>query len=776
MIYWEFPPPKTPEYARLKRDTTLDYGVYTAILTFGCVLLLPLASSAAATATHSRTLNLWWPVRALHRSHRCRAAIRTVLHHYTVIKILLFWGSVLAVLSLKDTRRDLGLLGARLGRVLAIALTPVLFLTLRPLPLPNTLYLLLLPLHKWLLRIVVLQAALHTAVYACIYTHQRTWWKIWKPENLHGVAAMFGFACIALTLLLPVRRWLYRVFYINHYLWTWVVVVCLHFHARPGIPHFTAMNVAILVAQIAYRLLLSSTTHVEVHDILPNLELVVFPTSALACVGNQPAAHVRLAEHLRLWIRRALLQAVPLYHPYTVALLPLDRDQKLVVRKSRFRIRSSNRYTIAGVYLPRLGFIHPKKWVPGAPAPNHRFFGGQLPFNMLMDIRALRVLLVVGGSAISVALPILRVLTYNGIDTRLMWVIRDINDVKILRHFNVLGDCIEVYVTGDYPTNAGSQPRLRSAFEMNAQPPSQLDSAPEFRDVEADPMDSGVLDSDTLRPHTPPQETLSPRSGSVLPRTPRTPRRLMLVPNLLPHPTGTPLQLGDLARVGVDREYQLEDVDVDLDPEECGFDDLTDVTGVAGGETYGEVDFTAAYSANVPRYTPLEARSKSLGNIGGFGKASFAQFPAVPLSDSPSDTQPLLGKPSVTWGSTEAVRHKALVVSSQARHDFGPLPLLLRRHIPDGTKVLRGRPKLDGHTHHWCVNTSCSGPVLGADGDAVCCKDARSQEDLAEQARAEDERRRNCWVVAAGPGGLVSNVELWARDHGFNFHEESFSI
>ena len=94
--------------------------------------------------------------------NRRMTSIRIILGKFGLLVLLIY-------LTLAETNHDLTYLVKRLGRV-AVALLPIsYFLTLRPSPLPQTLYLQLLPMHKILTRLVVLFVTLHAFIYVYIY-------------------------------------------------------------------------------------------------------------------------------------------------------------------------------------------------------------------------------------------------------------------------------------------------------------------------------------------------------------------------------------------------------------------------------------------------------------------------------------------------------------------------------------------------------------------------------------------------------------------------------
>lgn len=351
---------------------------------------------------------------------------------------------------------DLVYLAKRLGRLSVVSLPTVFFLTLRPSPLPNTLYLSLLPIHKWLSRAVVLLAVLHTIIYLGYFQVKNTWEKTWKLENIYGWIPLLGFLLITVTSLLPMRDRHYVFFFFNHYFWSWVIVILLPLHVRPvQTTYANTINVCLLLYQIIYRLrriaVSSSASSFVVKDVSPNLACVEFPNTLITEKAINPGAHVRITNYHPNALVRLYKEMIPNYHPYTLVSLPQDRTQKLIVRKGAFQWKNNRKYKVFGAFDPKLNFIK------STNIPGEHFSLSKVK----MDAR--KILVVVGGSAISFAIPILRVLNYHGIPIKVVWVIRDLRDIAILQEFEgyLHGDDMEIFVTGGITSN--ESPSLMSA-------------------------------------------------------------------------------------------------------------------------------------------------------------------------------------------------------------------------------------------------------------------------------------------------------------------------
>ncbi|GME79947.1 unnamed protein product [Ambrosiozyma monospora] len=421
----------------LRRKLTTRYGYITFIITILFVLLIPYFNII------TRKLFFGIYSRIVRRIKVSRFRNNFFLLNLPIIKTIMFWSLVLGLLSLLQTYHDAQFIAARVGRVATYCLPSILFLTLRPSPLPHTLYLSLIPIHKWLSRIVVLQSLLHTLLFIALFLKRNTVKKIWKTDNLYGIVAMLAFTAIFVTSLPTIRRACYNIFFINHYIFTWVAVITLYFHVRPGIPYLTALNCFLLFLQMGYRFWITKSTTIEATQVSSNMVIVSIPNESIAHKSGLPGCHIRMIEFDERNYFKQLWKnvMVPIQHPFTVATLPIDSTQKLIVRKGNFKLDSNKKYLITGLFLPHLHFMKP------LPSPNPN------PKSLLFNTKVKKCLIVVGGSAISFALPILRTLSYNGAMVKIIWVIRDHEDLKVLDDFKntlVNDDCIDIFITGGY--------------------------------------------------------------------------------------------------------------------------------------------------------------------------------------------------------------------------------------------------------------------------------------------------------------------------------------
>ncbi|KAI5951195.1 FRE8 [Candida jiufengensis] len=732
--YFHFPKGKTKEYSDLRNYTTYKYGQITTFLLIIYILAIPVynyikihnyrskfhylktfysklnyyiihdyqPNCSNASLKEKIVTNLAITIKAI--------AFKILLHYSTIIQ-LTFWIFFLSTLSLVDIYHgDLIFLAKRLGRVCANCLPTVLFLTLKPSPLPNTLYLTLIPIHKWLSRLIIIQAVIHTIIYLFYFNFTDTWFKMWKMENVFGWIALLGFLIIIITSLSNFRAKFYRVFYFLHYSCTWIIVGTLQIHIRPD-PYtfYTIANCSILFAQILYRLHLtrvSTKSEVKVIDVSPNLSLIEFPNSLIAKPAIAPGAHIRITNYSSSIFVRIWKQLIPNYHPYTLVSLPQDRDQKLIIRKSNFQIYNNHRYLITGSFDPHLLFINYKQ---PKNSNNKKFSLSKL------HVEAKRVLIVVGGSAISFALPILRVMNYHGVPTKVVWVIKDFRDVLILKYFDgyIHGDDFEIFITGN---------ETFQQDKLQRKPISNL-------------------------------YTSIPKKSSL--------------PSLhydLENETTPLLNQSNDQITSLNKENQIENVDIGVNSDDEN-DDNSDCTQnnetFCSRQTYNELDDILDDDINSLDHesTTNDQNEIDINAIEDGDDEDQNELPNQPHhSRKSSMNEPF----NPTYGTNSTDQIKSWI------HQFKDLTTNLKLN----KKIYKGRPKLNYRYYNWCINegfTQCSGPVEDENHNLVCCRDLPRNKIVQEDINCE-----KIWVIGAGPLKLVENVKLWSSENGLKFHEEAF--
>lgn len=639
---------------------------------------------------------------------------KSPFYHNQSFHQCVFWTMVVLVPTLYDSNKDLLQITKRMGRISVALMPPLLFLTLRPSPLPDTLYLSLIPIHKWISRVVVVESLLHTVFYLWYMADNNTLFKLKKLANVYGVIAMVLFFLIAITSLKKIRRMHFRFFYFVHYISTWATVILLHFHARPGVPYYTTMNCAILISQIAYRLYHTKLTTITRVEISQSLSLVEFPVEDLSIKPILPGSHIRINKHHKNWLKRWFLFLIPLQHPFTVASLPTDLTVRLVIRNGRFQLVSNEKYYVTGVFNPRLTFMSKPKMpslrrstsrfsllakfgVRQTPNPFHLNAGPLSLSPLAFNTNVRKVLMCVGGSAISFALPLLRILKFNGVNVRLIWVSRDINDLKLLNHFKFNFDGMQIYISG----LSGNENEIEIDY---------IDSYSDYPDEQHDAMLSSTVASTSYQ---------SQRTDD------------------------TPL----LSKFSNDRDNSLS--------KSKGYGTLRRAGSLGCLQCVGEIDpndeidFTQAFSARKHK------SSKSHENLNFCGV-----HPSASLTHGNVFRKPSIIEPPTIGHSTLSSKE---VTNDGDRVEFEVSDSKLK--IPSGIQVFFGRPTLDDSDYAWCLQRECD---LESDVDPGC--------HLKDHANTEVDDLAQVAVIAAGPPGLIETTRRFATDGGLHYHEEAFAV
>lgn len=503
----------SPVYKQLRKSSTRKWGYVTLILSLLSMILLPLYYR------YSGSFRRWLTIPA---SRKLRL-VNLFSRHSSTIRIIIFWLAFTIAVTFPNTYHDLLFISKRLGRVSAALLPTVFFLTLRPCPLPM-LYLNLVGIHKWLSRIVVLQALIHALIYLAYFGHSGTIFKAYNVPNLFGWLALFGFFLIGLTSIFPVRRANYRFFYINHYLTSWAIIILIHLHSRPPAKLITALNGFILTYQIYLRFTNTSLVRISVKDLSDSLEIVDIDLSQISSAWYEFKQSVMPCSHLRIqkkfknpFVNVFYRYFCPLAHPFSIASLPSDKSLLLVVRKLKFDLNNHDQYYITGNYEPDFEFLSYNRYkYRRGTSTIKKFFSSLcappvLPVSRLSDsiisltsryeIAASRVLMIIGGSGISVALPLLRILSIRGVPSKIIWVIKDARDLLIFKTFkNIDIHSMEIYLTNrtyNFNTMDAGRLRLDKLFERIDGETSQEVDFTSFK-PRADTKNS------TLDPSTPP--------------------------------------------------------------------------------------------------------------------------------------------------------------------------------------------------------------------------------------------------------------------------------
>lgn len=332
---------------------------------------------------------------------------------------------ILLFVGIHDFSRHYSALLKRMGRV-SFCLIPLdVILAFRPSIYGNASYLEQIPLHKWLLRLIIAGSSVHGMGYLIKWlVEKRFWHQVLRWANFAGVIPMIFALVLVFVSSRPIRTRVYGFFYIWHNLSVLAFVAFIIPHARPGVLDVAIFTLAVLAVQ-AY-LKLSNT-----HD-LPKLSIVdkdelLLRVLKLARPSSYPTEW-SAGSHLRLSYRRSLVKFWLLpSHPYTVASLPPDNSITLIVKKTfRFQVYSSLEYTISTPYM-------------SLPPPFFR--------------SAENIHIICGGSGISMGIPLLRYFAMNSsVVCNMTWCIRNRNDAYVLDELTMPNKPVSVYVTGSGST------------------------------------------------------------------------------------------------------------------------------------------------------------------------------------------------------------------------------------------------------------------------------------------------------------------------------------
>lgn len=401
---------------------------------------------------------------------------RTFKLPWSKLGMLIWTGSIIWMIFV-ETHEDLVYFVKRLGRVSVALMPPMYLLTLRPSPLPRTFYLQVIPMHKWLSRVVVAMSALHGVLYTYIYYDQGTLSKLKKLANVYGIVALLCFIIMAYTGWYWFRRSHYEPFYAFHVVSAWACVFLVYAHSRPPANGYMAMCLACLLLQGLFRAWCSARTRLYVQYVSSTLFMIDIPKSQLPSRFWKwsPAAHVRLSGMLAnplTWVQSS--------HPYTIASLSDDPTLRLIVRPGDYKLKMRRDYAIFG----------PQRSMP-------KYLENQVRQRMVR-----RVLFVIGGTGIAFGAPLMRYLQLYGIETHVIWAIRDPYDARVLPslklHKNALEGRIEIYFTGEPPES-----KTYNGLEDSNLLISASDFCDDYDTTASTPSSRRVLRDDVLRQYAP---------------------------------------------------------------------------------------------------------------------------------------------------------------------------------------------------------------------------------------------------------------------------------
>ncbi|GMM50209.1 putative ferric-chelate reductase [Starmerella bacillaris] len=400
------------------RNTNGKWGFLAFVVSVALLILVVLGNSVLA------------PIFYIVMNER-PSKIRNRLLHFPWLKFSLWIFTIIMTIFLLVETNDFNLrtISKRLGRF-CVALMPSLYLvTIYPSPLPRSFYLQLLPIHKFISRVVVVIMLLHAIGYTYVYYSSGTLGKLYLLPNKLGILAFFVFLMMGVLSIRQVRRRSFELFYQSHVIGAWLCLPLLRWHSRPKSDWYLYPCLFMMIFQVILKLRHSTKVRLRVQCISPTLLLISIPKTQVppSKFWNWPVcSHLRLSgpySNILNWVRST--------HPYTIASLPDDNAIKLVVRPGDYQVKMRQDYTIFG---------------PHACLPNY----------MLHQIHSLltrRVMIIVGGTGIAFGAPMMRYLHTHGTSARLIWAIRNPQDAKILPqlglHDEVLQGNVEIYYTGE---------------------------------------------------------------------------------------------------------------------------------------------------------------------------------------------------------------------------------------------------------------------------------------------------------------------------------------
>ncbi|GMM33425.1 putative ferric-chelate reductase [Saccharomycopsis crataegensis] len=821
----------SPEYKRLRIAITRKYGWISFFSS--TFILLCMAIVNYVYKTHYYAIS-----KRLKKFYHSHSPVYGFIVNSRISQIVAFWSVYSLLILTPELNYDLMFLTKRLGR-LAVTLMPLLlFLTIRPSPMPKNLYLSLLPVHKWVSRIVVCQSLLHSIFYTASYFHKQTLSKIWKKRQILGWIPMAAFLMIAITSLSPIRRKYFKFFYINHYLLTWVSVICLFFHSKPPANLATFLNVAVLIYQIYLRFTNTSLVKLQIIPLSPNLKVIEIAKSSIP-EGRfefkhsiMPCSHLRMQKRytnpLINWWYRFIS---PLAHPYTIASLPSDNSIVLVVRNTKFDLNNIDEYYITGTYDPDLEFVeftekrddfisrpvnshHSfSRWFKDSPIKKSLLKNSNIvTLTSYYKVSASRMLMIIGGSGISVALPLLRILSIQGIPSKIIWVIKDIQDLRLFKHFkNIDVNAIEIYLTSKtYKFEHLRENILRldellfdklDDHENNASVLPMI-SINGVKDSDYDTREVDFTNFGATMPPVEENDLGDKHNYFTVPIIRKTRRSKSL------SSVDTPPCYDDLfKRKRLSGKKSIKDLITDrlnLDTfrkdHQENADDDDDIQGSNADNVGINISkYSNNYDTKIKQERVLNKSKSISGNLLTSDLDTISNYGSI----NHDDHEPLLPRTSSKiWKTNEEFKLPIIIKADRASN--GQYASIVKQ-----LKIYRGRPVLGQNEFNWCLNHFCTGtsenssintdfnaieeeetsdllhppggsshyhqkrhvdrsPSNGSHAVVECCKDMGSV-DL-------DEILEKVWVVGVGPEGLTKKAKLWARENRLNFHDESFSV
>ncbi|AGO13263.1 AaceriAFR116Wp [[Ashbya] aceris (nom. inval.)] len=365
----------------------------------------------------------------------------------------------------------------RLGRLSYVLLFLNIFLTLRPnYILSQYTYMQLLPLHMWLARSISAFGVFHGLAFIVKWQLDNEVSLASKLFNFWNFVGLIVWVLLIMLLVLStgiIRRRSYRSFYMAHQITGFAMCFLVPLHARPGVSLPYLIVVVLLLGLHAISRLsfcIPSTVAHKLSNYQKGSQLVRIKLSRNVMPEYfTPGSHIRVSPYRR---SNPLYWLVP-SHPFSVASLPGDEHVDLILREhGHFKFEVGPHYSILNNY-------------EGISA-------SQLSF-------ANRVAIVVGGTGISLGLPLFRYFKENtDIEyLKMVWTVKSYADLHALDDF----EGIDIFVT-QHPDTTGHSGESEPWDEIPLEE-FELNSMDDLEAEEEHLGESGALLPNTRQKKTP---------------------------------------------------------------------------------------------------------------------------------------------------------------------------------------------------------------------------------------------------------------------------------
>ncbi|AAS53487.1 AFR116Wp [Eremothecium gossypii ATCC 10895] len=391
----------------------IGYGYYTFGVSVGYILLLLLLRKRRGTAVP----------RSRHKLFQMMIDGSPALH----LPILLLFLEI-AFLGHYSVIDHASVYIKRLGRLSYVLLFLNIFLTLRPnYILSDYTYVQLLPMHMWLSRAISTFGVFHGLAFVIKWQLDN---EVSLASKLFNLWNLLGFIVWILLIILlitstgVIRRRSYKSFYMVHQINAFAISFIVPVHARPGVALPYTITIAVLLGLHALARVSFCMSSAVVHKLSnyqkgSKLVRIKLPRNVMP-EHFTPGSHIRVSPYRR---SNPLYWLVP-SHPFTIASLPDDDHVDLILREhGHFEFEVGPRYSIVhnyeGITALQLGLVN-------------------------------RVTIVVGGTGISLGLPLFRYFKENT-DIgylKMIWTVKSHADLHVLDDF----EGIDIFVTQNTTT------------------------------------------------------------------------------------------------------------------------------------------------------------------------------------------------------------------------------------------------------------------------------------------------------------------------------------